>query len=143
MSPKQPKGSKDPNNRVLGPNYNKYYSIWALTPYHLGPRTLRAKERCQTQKGTALHGPGIAFITPVCNTSRSVLWKMQAGSMQGSQLFTKGPNTKKTRLLVPKTLQIIVFGAQSLLFRYLDRLDWPIGCHVAGPKHSTVGASRI
>ena len=33
-------GFKDPNNRVLGPKYNEYYSIWALKPYYLGPWTL-------------------------------------------------------------------------------------------------------
>ena len=36
-----PKASKDPNNRVLGPRYHLYYSIWALKPYYLGPWTLR------------------------------------------------------------------------------------------------------
>ena len=34
-------GSKDPNNRVLGPKYYNINSIWALKPYYLGPWTLR------------------------------------------------------------------------------------------------------
>ena len=33
-------GSKDPNNRALGPKFHSCYSIWALKPYHLGPWTL-------------------------------------------------------------------------------------------------------
>ena len=34
-------GSKDPNNRVLGPKYHNINGIWALKPYYLGPWTLR------------------------------------------------------------------------------------------------------
>ena len=34
-------GSKDPNNRVLGPKYYIINGIWALKPYSLGPWTLR------------------------------------------------------------------------------------------------------
>ena len=33
-------GSKDPNNRVLGPKYCVVHSIGALKPYDLGPGTL-------------------------------------------------------------------------------------------------------
>ena len=36
-----PKGSQDPNNRVLGPKYYSIYGTLALKPYHLGPWTLR------------------------------------------------------------------------------------------------------
>ena len=36
-----PSRSKDPNNRFLEPKYYRYYSIWALNPYYLGPWTLR------------------------------------------------------------------------------------------------------
>ena len=36
-----PRGSKDPNNRALGPKYYTINGIWALKPYHLGPWTLR------------------------------------------------------------------------------------------------------
>ena len=35
--------SKDPNNRALGPEHNKYYIISALKPCYLGPWTLRDK----------------------------------------------------------------------------------------------------
>ena len=37
----KPKGSKDPNNRVLEPKYYNMNGIWALKPYYLGPWTLR------------------------------------------------------------------------------------------------------
>ena len=37
-------GSKDPNNRALGPTYYSINGIWALKPYDLGPWTL--KEMC-------------------------------------------------------------------------------------------------
>ena len=36
-----PKGPRTPENRVLGPKYHSYYSIWAPKPYYLGPWTLR------------------------------------------------------------------------------------------------------
>ena len=36
-----PRGSKDPNNKVLGPKYYTINGIWALKPYDLGPWTLR------------------------------------------------------------------------------------------------------
>ena len=36
-----PDGSKDPNNRVLGPKYHLYFGLWVLKPYYLGPWTLR------------------------------------------------------------------------------------------------------
>ena len=36
-----PLGSKDPNNRALGPKYYSINGIWALKPYYLGPWTLR------------------------------------------------------------------------------------------------------
>ena len=36
-----PYGSKDPNNRVLGPKYYIINSIWDLKPFYLGPWTLR------------------------------------------------------------------------------------------------------
>ena len=36
-----PGGSKDPNNRVLGPKYYTINGIWALKHYYLGPWTLR------------------------------------------------------------------------------------------------------
>ena len=43
----EPQGSKDPNNRVLGPKYYNVDGIWALKPHYLGPWTLRqSKERC-------------------------------------------------------------------------------------------------
>ena len=38
-----PKGSKDPNDRVLGPKYYSINGILALKPYYLGPWTLRIK----------------------------------------------------------------------------------------------------
>ena len=38
---KIPSGSKDPNNRVLGPKYHECYSLWALKPYFFFPWTLR------------------------------------------------------------------------------------------------------
>ena len=34
-----PKGSKDPENRVLGPKYSNIIDIWALKPCYLGPWT--------------------------------------------------------------------------------------------------------
>ena len=34
------RGSKDPNNGVLGPEYYAVDGIWALKPYYLGPWTL-------------------------------------------------------------------------------------------------------
>ena len=43
MSPSNPQGSKDPNDRVLGPKYQLYSSIWALKPYYLGPWTLKER----------------------------------------------------------------------------------------------------
>ena len=36
-----PEGSKDPNNRVLGPKYYRIHGIWTLKPSYLGPWTLR------------------------------------------------------------------------------------------------------
>ena len=39
-----PQGSKDPNNRVLGPKYYIISGIWALKPYYLGPWTLRGSK---------------------------------------------------------------------------------------------------
>ena len=39
------KGSKDPNNVVLGPKCYNINGIWALKPYDLGPWTLRGKDR--------------------------------------------------------------------------------------------------
>ena len=36
-------GSKDPNNRVLGPNSYQVNNIWALKPCYLGPWTLGVK----------------------------------------------------------------------------------------------------
>ena len=36
-------GSKDPNNRVLGPKYYNINGIWALKPCYLGPWTLRVR----------------------------------------------------------------------------------------------------
>ena len=36
-----PEGSKDPNDRVLGPNYYNNNGSWALKPDYLGPWTLR------------------------------------------------------------------------------------------------------
>ena len=36
-----PEGSKDSNNRVLGPKYYDINGIWALIPYYLSPWTLR------------------------------------------------------------------------------------------------------
>ena len=39
--PHKPKGSKDPNNRALGPRYYNMNDIWALQPYRLGPWTCR------------------------------------------------------------------------------------------------------
>ena len=60
-----PKGSKDPNNRVSGPKYHEYCSIWALKPQYLGPWTLmghcvqctgrqeqNSPDRCSRQKLT-------------------------------------------------------------------------------------------
>ena len=41
QSIKSPRGSKDPNNRVLGPKYYSYSGIWALKPYYLSPWTHR------------------------------------------------------------------------------------------------------
>ena len=34
-------GSKDPNNRALGPKYSDITSTWALIPHYLSPWTLR------------------------------------------------------------------------------------------------------
>ena len=34
-------GSKDPNDRVLGPKYYNVNGIWALNPPYLGPWTRR------------------------------------------------------------------------------------------------------
>ena len=39
--PHYPSGSKDPNNRVVGPKYYDINGIWALKPCYLGPWTLR------------------------------------------------------------------------------------------------------
>ena len=33
-------GSKDPDNRALGPKYYNVSGIWDLKPYYLGPWTL-------------------------------------------------------------------------------------------------------
>ena len=38
--PRCPQGFKDPNNRVLGPNYYNINGILALKVYNLGPWTL-------------------------------------------------------------------------------------------------------
>ena len=46
-SPVQPsflKGSKDPNNTVLGHKYYNIKGIWALKRHYLGPWTLRVVE---------------------------------------------------------------------------------------------------
>ena len=40
-----PRGSKDPNNRVLGPKYYTINGIWALKPYYLGPWTFRVLKK--------------------------------------------------------------------------------------------------
>ena len=40
---KLPQGSKDPNNRVLGPNDYNVNGIWAPRPCYLGPWTLRVR----------------------------------------------------------------------------------------------------
>ena len=44
----RPYGSKDPNNRVLGPKYYNSNGIWALKPCYLGPWALREvdSKRC-------------------------------------------------------------------------------------------------
>ena len=36
-----PKGSKDPNHRVLGPKYYNIDGTWVLQPHYLGPWNLR------------------------------------------------------------------------------------------------------
>ena len=41
VSQSLPSGSKDPNNKVLGPKYYGVNGIWALKPHYLGPWTLR------------------------------------------------------------------------------------------------------
>ena len=38
-------GSKDPNNRVLGPKYYDINGIWALKPSYLGPWTVWVSEK--------------------------------------------------------------------------------------------------
>ena len=42
-NPGNPKGSKDPNNRALGPETCNINGIWDLQPYYLGAWTLREK----------------------------------------------------------------------------------------------------
>ena len=37
------RGPRTQNNRVSGPKYYNINGIWALTPYYLGPWTLRAR----------------------------------------------------------------------------------------------------
>ena len=34
----KPQGSRDLNDKVLGPKYHCYYGILALEPYYLGPK---------------------------------------------------------------------------------------------------------
>ena len=45
----QPQGSKDLNNRVLGPKYYNMNGIWGLKPDYLGPWTLRARQKVKRQ----------------------------------------------------------------------------------------------
>ena len=40
----KPRGSKDPNHKVLGAKYYSVHGSWALKPYRLGPWILRERE---------------------------------------------------------------------------------------------------
>ena len=51
-----PLGSKDPNNRVLGPKYYSMNGMRALKPSYLGPWTLR---ECVGSMGWVLSPPRV------------------------------------------------------------------------------------
>ena len=62
-------GSKDPNNRVLGPKYYNINGIWALKPYYLVPWTLRDTDVWGVV-GCVFYGSGVL----------SGLWRAKGGS---------------------------------------------------------------
>ena len=63
-------GSKDPNNRALGPNYYSIDGIRALNPYYLGPWTLRDGE---TPKILSALNPKLIFIVASAETETLAL----------------------------------------------------------------------
>ena len=64
-------GSKDPNNRALGPKYYNINGIWALKPPYLGPWTPRGLHYTMrpTREPTTWRKPSaalaaLALVTP-------------------------------------------------------------------------------
>ena len=83
----EPQGSKDPNNRALGPKYYNINGIWALKPYYLGPWTLKEKSEHPHQQGKHGRRGSLTFKLVDCSISTSSHHSMRGGDLRAYPIF--------------------------------------------------------